>query len=124
MVSYSLKPVYALYVAGIIAGIAVLLYLTGSFGSSGPSGTGSFPVAVNQKACRSNSECVLVWRGCCECDGMVAINKKFEAAWRNRSISACGLVTKCELEYCRLPTHAACLQNACTAFSGSTVFTD
>ena len=79
------------------------------------------PESEDLHACRSNSQCVLVERRCCPCDGYDAINKEYLERWRNATIVRCGLVRACPLAYCVKPTHAACLQGVCRVFHGNSV---
>ena len=65
------------------------------------------------KACTVDADCVAVAKGCCECDGQEAVNKKYEVSLSKQREKACG-VGPCTLQMCYTDIEVACVNKVCT----------
>lgn len=65
------------------------------------------------KACAADADCIAVAKGCCECDGQEAVNKKYEASLSKQREKACG-VGPCTLQMCYTDIEVSCVKNVCT----------
>lgn len=78
------------------------------------------PVAVKayqlqlqeSKACTADADCVAVSKGCCECDGQEAVNKKYAGDLSAQREKACG-VGPCTLQMCYEDIQVSCENQVC-----------
>ena len=64
------------------------------------------------KACTVDADCVAVSKGCCECDGQEAVNKKYVEDLSVQREKACG-VGPCTLQMCYEDIQVSCENQVC-----------
>ncbi len=68
---------------------------------------------TQSQSCAKDSDCVAVSKGCCPCDGQVAVNKKYASNLAKRRHEACGVVP-CTLQMCYEEINVSCQNKVCT----------
>jgi len=101
-----------------LSSIAFLMLLA-TLGCTGLTGTGSFQITTEEKACQVDADCTLISAGCCGCTSggtQAAIaSKNYESA-NARLASSCAAVSCIQVisDDPSCSKSAACVDNQCT----------
>ncbi len=74
----------------------------------------AIPQNNDTKVCRTDSDCVAIPKGCCQCDGLQAVNK-WHAEKMKMDLQASCKDTMCTMQYCFNEIRPKCESNKCTA---------
>lgn len=69
-------------------------------------------MAEAKQVCKVDSDCTAVYKGCCMCDGMKAVNKTYAEEWNNKLMQDCS-ATPCTLEMCYVDIDTKCNAGVC-----------
>ncbi len=68
------------------------------------------------KVCSADADCVAVQKGCCPCDGLVAVSQQGAQAVKAVFEKVCS-AAPCTREMCRVDIAPKCVNNVCTGES-------
>ncbi|WP_424245686.1 putative small secreted protein [Elusimicrobium posterum] len=68
-------------------------------------------IEANQK-CNLDSDCVAVYKGCCQCDGQAAVNQNFTEKFKDYKNETCANQV-CTMQYCFNDIEVKCESGKC-----------